>query len=140
MNACPAVAEAGAQRGIAEQSADRGGKLGWRIGDQEMLVVAHLHPLRPRRRRDDRAAHRQRVEQLEARATAVAHRQDVDGCPGEIRAIIGDRAGDGDAGMQDEPGDLLGWVAPDQGEAQRSSAQRILVALQDRPDLLDQPD
>ena len=55
-------------------------KIVWRVGGQEMAARFEREPFGADGRRDDRLAHRERLENLDARAAAGAQRHDVDGC------------------------------------------------------------
>ena len=77
---------------IAQQPYDGAGKLAGVVGRHEVAPWFEREPFGTHRGRDDRLGHRQRLENLEARAAAGPKRNDVDGGLGNRRPHVINRA------------------------------------------------
>ena len=101
---------------VAEQPDDGGRKIVWRIGGQEMAARFEREAFGADRRRDDRLAHRERLENLDARPAAGAQRHHVHGCLADRRAYIVDRARDDHAGLCGKLAHARAGIAADDRE------------------------
>ena len=80
---------------IPQQRYDGLGKRARIVGARVVDPGFDAEPLGANRRGDDGSRHRQRLENLQARAAAGAQRNDVDGAFGNRRSHIADGPGDG---------------------------------------------
>ncbi len=101
---------------VAEQPDDGARKIVWRIGGQEMAARFEREAFGADRRRDNRLAHRERLEDLDARPAAGAKRHHVDGCFGDRRAYIVDRPRHDHAGLRGKLAHARAGIAADDRE------------------------
>jgi hypothetical protein len=112
----PLVSKRLAPGRVAEQPDDGGRKVVWRVGGQEMVARFEREPFGADCRRDDRLAHRERLENLDARPAAGAQRHHVHGCLANRRAYIVNRARDDHAGLRGKLPHVRAGIAADDRE------------------------
>jgi len=110
------IAKNATPRGIAKQADHRVGKIVGGIGGQEMASRFEGEPFRADTGRHDGFAHRERLENLDARTAARAERHHIDGAFGDRRAHIVQRSCDDDSRTRREFADARARIAPDDRE------------------------
>jgi hypothetical protein len=91
------IAERATPRRIANQPDDRVGKIVGGIGGKEVASRFQSEPFGADTGRHDGLAHRERLENLDARAAARAERHHIDGPFSNRRSNVVERSGDDDS-------------------------------------------